>query len=200
MTEWESITAVVLAGVLGGIVGAALTSLYWAKRERWASEQETRREVIASWLAARIALGRASISFVTAFRSLGAVGPESRYFSLRQDEAQRARAQWARAAQDLDIAEAKLRVWHPSEDLGGRAARLDRISVESLRAGIDGDEAAADRLMQSVLAMERQAIAFAEETVAELAPSRRVPALREMLRRVVAKLEAVADGWARDDT
>lgn len=200
MTEGESITAIVLAGVLGGIVGAALTSLYWAKRERWASEQETRREVIASWLAARFALGRASVSFVTAFRSLGAVGRESRYFSLRQDEAQRARAQWARAAQDLDIAEAKLRVWHPSEDLGGRAARLERISVESLRAGIDGNEADADRLMQSVLAMERQAIAFAEETVTELAPSRRVPALREMLRRVVAKLEAVADGWARDDS
>jgi|GEM_PF-2668283 len=200
MAEGVSITAVVLAGVLGGIVGAALTSLYWTKRRRWASEQEIKREVIASWLAARIAMGRASVSFVAAFRSLGAAAQESRFFSLRQDEAQRVRAQWVRAAQDLNMAEAKLRVWFAREDLAGRAERLDRISVESLRACIDGDEVDADRLVQSVLSMERQAIAFAEEAVTGPAHPRRALVLRELLRRAVAQMEAVADGWARNDS
>ena len=114
MTDGEAIGLAIMAGILGGVFGAGVTAMYCAFRDRVSAARVCRRDTIAQWLAARMMLGRASLSFVAAFRSLAAEGRESRYFSLRQDESQRARAQWCAAAETLDLAEAKLRAWTSS--------------------------------------------------------------------------------------
>ncbi len=199
MAEGQTIGIVISAGVLGGMIGAALTALYCALRSRAGEVRAARRDAIARWLGARITLGRASVSFVAAFRSLAAERPESRYIGLRQEESQRVRAQWCRAAESLDLADATLRVWLQSSEFQERLGGFEQTSVESLRAAIDGDEVAVDRLLQAVLNAEREAIALAEAITAAGEPSRFVVALRRTIDQVTEHVESIVDGWSSYD-
>ena len=199
MAEGQTISIVILAGVLGGIVGAVLTALYCTFGSRVVEVRAARRDAIARWLGARITLGRASVSFVAAFRSLATERPESRYVSLRQEESQRVRAQWCRAAESLDLAEATLRVWLRSPEFQERLDGFERTSVESLRAAIDGDEVAVDRLVQAVLDAEREAIALAEAITAAGEPLRFAVAFRKTIDQVTKHVESIVDGWSSYD-
>lgn len=199
MAEGQTISIVILAGVLGGMVGAVLTALYCTFGSRVLEVRAARRDAIARWLGARITLGRASVSFVAAFRSLATERPESRYVGLRQEESQRVRTQWCRAAESLDLAEATLRVWLRSPEFQGRLDGFERTSVESLRAAIDGDEVAVDRLVQAVLDAEREAIALAEAITAAGEPSRFAVAFRKTIDRVTKHVESIVDGWSSYD-
>lgn len=196
MTEREAIGLAIVAGVLGGVLGAVVTALICAYRDRVLAARSCRRDAIAQWLAARITLGRASLSFVAAFRSLAAERRESRYFSLRQDESQRARAQWWRAAESLDLAEAKLRVGTRSTGFSKRLDGFERHSVKSLRAAIDGDEVAVDRFVQAVLDVERRAIALAEAGAAEHEPSHLPAAFWKIADDAKERVEAIINGWS----
>lgn len=199
MAEEQTISIVILAGVLGGMVGAVLTALYCTFRSRVLEVRAARRDAIARWLGARITLGRASVSFVAAFRSLAAERPESRYFGLRQEESQRVRAQWCRTAESLDLAEAMLRVWLRSPEFQERLDGFKQTSVESLRAAIDGDEVAVDRLVQAVLNAEREAIALAGAITAAGEPSRFAFAFRKTIDQVKEHVESIVDGWSSYD-
>ena len=193
MAEGVSITSMLLAGLCGGIVGAALTVMVRSHRRRVTTEREARRERIAAWLAAYIGVGRASVSFVAAFRSLAAACEGTAYYGLRQEEAQRARAQWSRAVERLDLAEAKLHIWHAGSELIGCVDRMHRISAVSLRAAIDGDEAATDRFIQMVMAMQQEATVV----VAGTEDKQRAAFVHDILGRAVAGAEAIVDSWAR---
>ena len=199
MTEREAIGLAIMAGVLGGVFGAVATALFCAYRDRVLTARACRRDAIAQWLAARITLGRASLSFVAAFRSLAAERRESRYFSLRQDESQRARARWCLAAESLDLAEAKLRVGTPSPGFSKRLDGFARQSVESLRAAIDGDDVAVDRFMQAVLDVERRAIALAEAAAAEHEPLHLPAAFLKIVDDAKERVEAIINGWSSYD-
>lgn len=199
MAEGQDISSVILAGVVGGMIGAVLTALYCTFRSRVLDVREARRDAIARWLGARITLGRASVSFVSAFRSLAAERLESRYHGLRMEESQRVRAQWCRAAESLDLAEAALRVRLRSEESAARLNGFERTSVESLRGAIDGDELTVDRFVQAVLDAEREAIGLAGAITAESEPSRFGAAFRTIIGQVTAQVEGIADGWASKD-
>lgn len=199
MAEGQTIGIVISAGVLGGMIGAVLTALYCTFRRRVLDVRAARRDAIAGWLGARLTLGRASVSFVAAFRSLAAERPQSRYTGLRQEESQRARAQWCRAAESLDLAEATLRVWLRSPEFQEGLDGFERASVKSLRAAIDGDEIAVDRLLQAVLNAEREAIALAEAITAAGEPSRFAVAFRKTIDQVKERVDAIVDGWSSYD-
>ncbi|MCH8242774.1 MAG: hypothetical protein IH897_09215 [Planctomycetes bacterium] len=199
MAEGQTIGIVISAGVLGGMIGAVLTALYCTFRSRAGEVRAARRDAIAGWLGARMTLGRASVSFVAAFRSLAAERPQSRYTGLRQEESQRARAQWCRAAESLDLAEARLRVWLRSPEFQERLDGFERTSVESLRAAIDGDEVAVDRVLQAVLNAEREAIALAEAITAAGEPSRIAVAFRKIIDQVKEHVDSIVDGWSSYD-
>ncbi|MCH8147724.1 MAG: hypothetical protein IH987_06965 [Planctomycetes bacterium] len=199
MAEGQTISSVILAGVLGGMIGAVLTALYCTFRSRVLDVRDARRDAIARWLGARITLGRASVSFVAAFRSLAAERQESGYHGLRMEESQRVRAQWCRAAESLDLAEAALRVRLRSEEFAARLDGFERTSVESLRQAIDGDDVTVDRFVQAVLDAEREAIGLAGAMTAEGEPSRFGAAFRTIIGQVTAQVEGIADGWASKD-
>lgn len=199
MAEGQAIGIVISVGVLGGVIGAVLTALYCTFRSRAGEVRAARRDAIAGWLGARMTLGRASVSFVAAFRSLAAERPQSRYVGLRQEESQRARAQWCRAAESLDLADATLRVWLRSPEFQERLDGFERASVESLRAAIDGDEVAVDRLAEAVLNAEREAIALAEAITAAGEPSRLAFAFRKTIDQVKEQVESTVDGWSSYD-
>ena len=199
MAEGQTIGIVISAGVLVGMIGAVLTALYCTFRSRAGEVRAARRDAIAGWLGARMTLGRASVSFVAAFRSLAAERPQSRYTGLRQEESQRARAQWCRAAESLDLAEARLRVWLRSPEFQERLDGFERTSVESLRAAIDGDEVAVDQVVQAVLNAEREAIALAEAITVAGEPSRFAVAFRKTIDQVKERVDAIVDGWSSYD-
>ncbi len=198
MAEGQAST-IILAGVLGGLIGAVLTALYCTFRRRTLDVRDARRDAIARWLGARITLGRASVSFVAAFRSLAAERLKSRYHGLRIEESQRVRAQWCRAAESLDLAEATLRVWLRSLEFEERLDGFERTSVESLRAAIDGDELAVDRLLQAVLTAEREAITLAGAITIAGEPARFAAVFRKTIDQVKEHVDGIVNGWSSYD-
>ncbi len=111
MSSGETVGLVLLAVLCSVLPTAALAVVIAEWRFRKGDRCVRRLEAYAGWLAARTILSRASISFVSAFRSLAVEPVQSNYAALRSAEAQRARSAWSDALKELDRAEAALIIW-----------------------------------------------------------------------------------------
>lgn len=197
MSVGEIIGLALTAGLLGGLAGAALVGVM-LRRHRDAREQRRRRvEASARWLAARMNLSRTSVSFVAAFKALAAARPESIYFPLRMEEAQRVRAQWSEAARELDLAGASLRVWLDSSGERRQLSGFARIGADRLRVAIDGDEHEVDELLQALNLADRAAIEFVEHMVETFDKAGRGALFVDLLTRTATQVGGVVDGWSR---
>ena len=197
MSMGEIIGLALTAGLLGGLAGAALVGVM-LRRHRDAHARRVRRvEAFTRWLAARMTLSRASVSFVAAFKALAAAPPDSIHFPLRMEEAQRVRAQWSEATRELDLAEASLRAWMDSSGERKRLAAFDRIGADRLRAAIDGDEREVDQLLQALSCADRSAIEFFEQVVEASDNAGRGAVFVDLLSGTATQVGRVVDGWSR---
>lgn len=138
MSSGEIVGFMLTTVLLGVLVGLVLGARVMTRRERELELLVQRRDAYARWLAAWNSLARESSSFVAAFRALGAEEQDSDYFSLRCEEAQRARAAWCAAMRELECAEARLLVWSDQPALREELKTFERTSPDRLRAAIEG--------------------------------------------------------------
>ncbi len=194
--SWDETVGLMLSvALLSGVVGAALAAGFVRRREARETDHARVVEAYARWLAARLTLSRASLSFVAAFRALAAERRESTYFSLRTEEAQRARALWCETSRDLDLTEATLLTTISDSGFPAQIGALERVSAEVLRAAINGAPAAFDGLVQQLRAADQRAVEFAR---AAAASSRRGGSpWRGRLGLFARPIQSVVHRWSR---
>ncbi len=194
MSVGEAAAIVVLAGLCGVVVGTTIAVLVSERRQ--SSGRRTRlSEAYTLWLAARLTASRASLSFVAAFRALGAERADSVYLPLRTDEAQRARAYWCDAMQKLDLAEAALVALGANDSNRAPAGQFLRVGPDALRRTINGDETDVDRLAQYLHTADRNAIDFVRSVVGAGKAAPRDTALRSLFVQTARRLRAIVDRW-----
>ena len=150
MSSGETVGLVLLAVLCSVVPAVTLAVVIAERRFRKADQCVRRREAYASWLAARMTLSRASISFVSAFRALATEPIESKYAALRSAEAQRARSAWTDALKELDRTEAALIIWSGDPNMRDVLARFGRAEPEALRAAVNGNRSDVERLARAV--------------------------------------------------
>ncbi len=193
MSVGEIIGLALIAVLIGGAAGGAVGAMLARGRNDRARQRHRAAEAYARWLAARWTMSRASLSFVAAFRALAAERRESINFSLREQEAQRARADWCETMRELDRAEAEIAVLEPAS-ITRRRPGPGRPDADELRAAIQADSAAVEAFRQRLEAEDAQAAAFVRAAFAP--PARTAPALQlacaplEFARRVVERWSA----------
>ena len=191
MSVSEIVGLALMFALLGVTIGAIVTGVRVSRRE-WRREEHARRlEAYARWLAARLTLTRASISFVAAFRALEARRHESTFLPMRQDEAQRARCVWCDAVREHDQAMASLLVWSGEPSLIERLGGLDPVTADVLRKAIDGDADSFDKLVRQLRATDRSALELTRSATTAR-PIRPYP-LPQPLARLVASLAFILD-------
>jgi len=193
MSSSEIVGMCLTVGLLGGSLGVVAGVLLGRRRSEAQSLLFEQRRAIARWAAARRTLGRASASFVAAFRSLAAEDRASAAYALREQEAQRARATWFECCREIDQAEAALLAAGLGAPASPQPAEAP-TDPRALRAAIEGsaEEAAtflarlkeADRIVDATMLERFKACAAAT------GPARIAGAL-------VRCLEALADRWSR---
>lgn len=188
MTASEIIGLAIGTGLLGGVAGAVLVAVLTAKRSRARDRRTHRMNAYARWLAARLAMSRASVSFVAAFRTLAVEDRDGPYAALRTDEAQRARARWFRAMRALDAAEANLIVWSRDGTIRKTLSRFPRVSAHALRETVNGNEDDADAFVQRLRDVDGLATAFVADETARLDPHARRAALGRRVWSSVAHI------------
>lgn len=186
------VISVALAGLAIGIAAALLIA---ARKDRNAELHIRRTDAYAQWLAAQTTLTRTSMSLVAAFRALAAETEESKYYSLRQDEAQRARSHWCEAMHELDLAEAALVAWSTDPDIRTKLDRFERVTAEALRAAIDGGDTEVETLRQRLHRSDEGAAAFVRASMGDA--SREPSWLVEQLRRVIRFASSIVDNWGK---
>ncbi|MGB2985586.1 MAG: hypothetical protein WBE26_06855 [Phycisphaerae bacterium] len=195
MSQGEIVGLLLTVALLAAIVGAVLTAVAALRRDR-AAELRTRQiDAYAQWLAARMTLSRASVSFVVAFRALAAQRRDSDYFLLRRDEAQRARADWCDARRELDRAEAVLVAWSDDPSIRKQLARFDLVAPDVLRLAINSDQGDVDRLAQRLHDADQRAAEFVHAATASTRASR-FPA-RKRLTVAADYVESIVEHWTK---
>jgi hypothetical protein len=194
------VACVVLAGVLLGLSAGAASAVLvaWLTRRKF-DRTTARAELHARWLAARLTVTRVSLSFIAAFRVLKAEQRESSYFTLRIEEAQRARGDWCAAMQKLESAQAAI-ITHglidPKEDayVGPRP-----VSAESLRKAIDGGDREVAELVQCLRDADRTAVDFARSSSTRRGSTRWFDYCCRMFAEALALVESIVNRWSRPD-
>ena len=188
------ILALVISVALAGVAAGAAITLLVSVRKNNSTELNIRRaDAYAAWLAARVTLTRASASFVAAFRTLAAEEPDSKYFALRHDEAQRARATWCEAVRELDQAEATLVAWSDQASIQSKLKQFEPVSAEALRAAVNGEQKEVGSLLQRLHHADQAATAFVRAATAGANP--RPSIARKLVRHVAAYTESIVDHW-----
>lgn len=196
MSVGEVVGLTIAAALVGGAAGVALIVSITLPRQRLRERESQKADAFSRWLAARITLSRTSISLVAAFRSLAAARPDSTYFPLRMEEAQRTRASWSDAMRELDLAEASLRIRVRTPAVQERLMRFNRIGADALQVAIDGDEQEVARLVQTLRAADRAAIELVESVTAGLDAAPRRFVLNLFLQRPLEWLGTVVEQWS----
>ncbi len=191
MSQAELAGLMLTVALFAAAIGAAFGVVLARQRSARADGCRSLREAYSRWLAARWALNRASVSFVAAFRALAAERPDSPNHALREQEAQRVRARWCQAMDELDNAEAAICVLENDRP----AAGMPRPDADELRVVIHGDAAAFESFRERL----RREDSLAEEHVrAMLMAQARGPSwFRLAVRGVTSFLQRIVDQWAR---
>jgi len=191
MSAAEIVGLALTMGLLGGLLGAGVIGAVRAWRWDAGSRRERQLDAHAHWLACQLRLNRAAGSFVAAFRCLALEPPHSPYFSLRLQEAQRVREEWCAAVQALDQAEADLLVRADRAGLRERMARIERVTVRSLRQAIEEGEHRAEDLALQLRTNEEQVVALVKEAAAR---RRRPGPWSQLAVRIAERLTQAAQG------
>lgn len=195
MSSGETIGLVLLAVLCSVLPTVALAVVIALRRLRKADRYVRRREAYASWLAARMTLSRASISFVSAFRSLAAEPVESKYAALRSAEAQRARSAWTGALKELDGAEAALIIWSGDPKMRDVLATLGRAQPAALRAAINGDRSDVELLARTVHEQLQAVHTMVDEAMTDANFSS--CSARTLVLRATLFAQGVVDQWSK---
>ncbi len=195
MSSGEIIGLLATVVLLAGGAGAAATAAVAARRGVAADARMRRIDAYAQWLAAHKTLARASASFVAAFRALAVEHRDAVYFSLRRDEAQRARAAWCDAMRELDRAEASLVAWSADPSIHKQLARFQRVRPEALRAAIDGNQSDVDSLSHELHGANELAAKVVLRATAKARGKRSAAA--GLLARVMAHAETIVHQWSK---
>ncbi len=196
MSVGEVVGLTIAAALVGGAAGVALIVSITLPRQRLRERESQKADAFSRWLAARITLSRTSISLVAAFRSLAAARPDSTYFPLRMEEAQRTRASWSDAMRELDLAEASLRTPVRTPAVQERLMRFNRIGADALQVAIDGDEQEVARLVQTLRAADQAAIELVESVTAGSDVPPRQSVLGPLLQRPRQWLGTIVEQWS----
>lgn len=195
MSTAELIGLLATVVLFAGGVGVVATALLAARRGSAADARMRRIDAYAQWLAAYKTLARASTSFVAAFRALAAERRDAVYFSLRRDEAQRARAAWCDAMRELDRAEASLVAWSSDPSIHEQLARFRRAQPEALRVAIDGNQVDVDKLLHELHGADELAAEFVIRATVQAHDGE--SATRRLLARVVTHVETIVHHWSK---
>lgn len=183
------------AFVAGLLAGFSITLAMANVIRRTRSHAQERHARSVRWLAARIVLSRATISLVSAMRALKKPPENSELSSLRLAEAQRARAAWFSARRELDRAATSLECWYYAHDERQPIVTAE-VNAGAMRRAIDGDEAAAAQLMQSLRAADEAArTAILQSLMPEVSPCSRL--VRSAVRLILAPFGKVLQSWSR---
>jgi hypothetical protein len=184
-----------LTVALFAAVGSAVVTAVAGRRAGRVADQRARRmDAYAQWLAACMGLNRSSASFVAAFRALAAEDRDSKYFALRQEEAQRARTDWCSAQGELERAEAALVVWSEDPSVRERLACGAPVAPEELQSAINGGQGDLDAFMQRLRSADARAAEIARR--ATRTHTRRDP-LRELSERLAVFVATIVEQWGR---
>lgn len=195
MSTGEFIGLFATVALFAGGVGVVATALIAARRGSAADVRMRRIDAYAQWLAAYKTLARTSTSFVAAFRALAAERRDAAYFSLRRDEAQRARAAWCDAMRELDRAEASLVAWSADPSIHKQLGRFHRARPEALRAAIDGNQVDVDKLSHELHGAHELAAEFVIRATVQTRAGH--PATRRLLARVATHVETIVHYWSQ---
>ena len=186
---------IVTVALVSAASGLWLATILVSLRADVSADRRHRACAYADWLAAWRTASRAAQSFVAAFRALGAEPADAPYHTLRQAEAQRARADWCEALRRLDQAEARLIALSDDDGIGGRLATFERPTPECLRAAINGGAGLTDRLHDRLRSDDERAVALVRCHSVTAAPN--ASGVRGLIRRGTDFLASILDQWSR---
>lgn len=196
MSVGEVAGLLMVAVLGGGLMGVAVTTLVTIRRyyysDRWVRETES----LSRWLAARLTMSRAALSFVAAFRALAAEHRDSAYFQLRTDEAQRARGDWCEAMRELDRAEAVLITSGAQPGVRDSLKQIDRVGADALRRTINGPEDGMEELTRALRDGDQHAIHFVDEMRGPTPKGNAGVGRRRLLMETARQFAAVVDRWS----
>ena len=190
MSTGEAIGLAITMGALGAAVG---TLIAHARRPK--AKAIGRTEALARWLAARKTLSSSARSFVAAFRALAAEQPDSAFFDLRLDEAQRSRDRLHDAMRIFEEAEATLVAWAPAWSIDDAFSTLARVSAVDLRNAINGNGQAVALLNQRLRRDDQQATDIVKR--ATTTQRGRDSLLQELLERSKVALGSILERMRR---
>ena len=194
------VACLVAVGVLIGVAVGAALALHLASRS---SQTVARRTDLADrhtrWLAARLTVSRASLSFVAAFRALAAERGDSIHLTLRTEEAQRARAHWCDAMREVDLAQAAM-IAHGEID-PQLEARFESppVSGALLRQAINGDEREVARLVKRLGEADRASVDLVRSIAARRDSLGWQDRCRRRVSQSIALAESIINRWSRPD-
>lgn len=148
-----------------------------------------RTDALARWLAARKTLNSSARSFVAAFRALASQQPDSAFFDLRMDEAQRSRDRLHDAMRSLEKAEATLVAWAADWSIDEAFSTFARVSAADLRNAINGDARALALLDQQLRRDDQRAITFVKRATTN--DRGRHSAIRKLLSKSRIAVESI---------
>ncbi|MFQ5494686.1 MAG: hypothetical protein ACE5EX_04835 [Phycisphaerae bacterium] len=166
MSVSEVAGLVLTAGLLGAAVGIAVAAALIGHRHHLDRLESQRRQSLAGWLAARLTLNRASLSFAAAYRALAAERSGLEAVALRREEVQRARAAWCDALCDYDRAKAALLVWNHGNGLWEKLTALERHLPDAIQAALCGEPADLERLAARLRRLDVSSAGVVRSTLA----------------------------------
>jgi hypothetical protein len=190
----ELIGMIATAALLGGVIGAVVASWSTAIRRRADALSVRRADAYAQWLAARVTLTRASLSFVSSFRALAVERNDSPNLPLRREEAQRTRTAWSDAVRELDRAEAALLVWSHDPKVRTKLVDLGRPTPRRLQEAIDGDGRQVRALFAQMHQADERAAEFAQQVAAGL---HRPSSVGQVVRQSAFVVDRIVARWGR---
>lgn len=195
MSIGEVVGLLLTATVLAAVTGACFYQLTARRRRRADESWIRRRDAYAHWLGIHMALSNASLSFVAAFRALAKEPGESRYFTLRLQEAQRARQAWCTAMSEMDRVEAMLVVWSDDADVRKKIGELGRVTPVALRRAIHGDEGGVSELRALLEHRVEQAHGWVQSAMRDTRCQR--TRFSEAIERCTRYVRMIMDRWSR---
>jgi len=190
------IAGLVISVAFAGLaIGVAVTLLIVVRKDRNAELHIRRTDACGQWLAARTILTRASISFVAAFRAMAAESEDSKYYGLRQDEAQRVRSDWCEAMREVDRCEAALVAWSLDPNIRSKLDRFERVSADALRSAVDGSEVELAEFKKRLHHLDNRAVEFVRASAGD---ARREPSWpAQQVLRGVRFASTIVDNWGK---
>lgn len=191
MSAGELIGLIVTIGLLCTLITATVILVLSIRQHPQPAKHDSSTEAYERWLAARLSLSRASMSFVMAFRSLAAESKESPHYSLRMQEAQRARSHWVATRSELDHAIAAIIVRSKDPTIPDQLNKLDTLDAVLLRGTINGIPKEVQQFRDRLCTIDRDSIRWVQSKV-------RSSSVKFDLRvQPLRFLQSISDHWQK---